>query len=208
MKKVAIGIVAVITVLFLGFLGLVMSQPGAIHVERSIQIDGSAEDIEVYAFDLKKVNEWSPWMDLDPNLTQSYTEPTNEVGARYSWEGNADVGKGHQTIESMGPGEVVHGLEFVEPMAGVATATLTWTEGDDGLAVTWAFDQTADFGTKIAMVFMDFDEVLGPDFQKGLDKLKPLVETAAAERKKAEEAAAEAEADDGVDDADDGEAEE
>ena len=66
-------------------------------------------------------------------------------------------------------------------------------DGDDevaaegeGTKVTWGYDADNDFFGKMGVLFVDMDAVLGADFQKGLDALKPMVETAAAERVAAE----------------------
>jgi hypothetical protein len=78
----------------------------------------------------------------------------------------------------------VHKLTFLEPFESVAEASvITKAIGEDQVEVTWAFDQQADFGTKIMCVFMDMDAMMGPDFEKGLSKMKTLVEADAAGRK-------------------------
>jgi hypothetical protein len=189
MKKIILALLALIVVALLAVVALASGKPDIVHVERSVTASATAADVALYADDLTKVNEWSPWEKRDPNLKKGYSDVTHGVGAWYSWEGNEDVGSGKQTVTVSEPGKVVHRLEFFEPFAGEADATLSWREDGDGVAITWAYDQDADFGTKVMTVFMDMDDMLGPDFAEGLSMLKPLVESAANERVAAENAA-------------------
>ena len=182
MKKAAIGVLVVLLLVIGGVLGMASTQPDAIHVERSITITALAVDMAPFAEDLSKVNAWSPWEEKDPNVQKSYSEAMTGVGAWYAWEGNEEVGRGKQTITSQEPGKVTHRLEFFEPFESQADATIAYAMEDGTLNVTWSFDQAADFPTKVMTVFMDMDEMLGPDFEKGLGMLKPLVEAAAAAR--------------------------
>lgn len=189
MKKVILGILGVV-VLGVGGVAVAASmQPDDIHVERSITIAASAADVAPFAEDLQKVNEWSPWEKLDPNVDKKYSEETNVVGSTYEWKGNEDVGHGLQTIKSIEPGKVVHELEFFEPFPGKADATIAYAVDGDGVKVTWSLDQKADFPLKVMTTFSSMDDMLGPQFDEGLGMLKPLAETAAKERIAAEKKA-------------------
>jgi hypothetical protein len=191
MKKIVLGLLGLIAAVILAVLGMATTQPDHIHLERSVAIAAASADVAPFAEDLELVNEWSPWDEKDPNLERSYSESTSGVGAWYAWKGNADVGSGKMTVTTSEPGKVVHHLEFIEPFAGVADSTITWSEGGDGVTATWAFDQEADFPTKVMTVFMNMEDMIGPDYDKGLAMLKPLAEKAAQERMAAEKAAAE-----------------
>lgn len=176
-KKVALGGLGVLVLATGVVLGLAASKPDTIHIERSIVMHATPAHVFPYANDFTKFTTWIPWTELDPNQRVEYSDPPIGVGAWYSWSGNDDVGKGRMELVSVEPLAVVHRLEFIEPFASVATATLSMKPiGDAEVEVTWAFDQAADFGTKIMTVFMDMDSMLGPDFEKGLGKLEVLVE--------------------------------
>ena len=193
MKKIVLGLVGLVAVAILGVLVMAMMQPDHIHMERTVQIAATAADMAPFAEDLKKVNEWSPWVGKDPNAAQSYTENTTGVGATYSWKGNDEVGEGNMAVKSAVPGKVVHHLTFIAPFQAEADAAIAWEEAGDGVSVVWTYDDPAPtFMSKVMTVFVDMDTMLGPDYEKGLQNLKPLVESAAAERMAAEKAAAEA----------------
>ncbi len=178
-KKIIAGVGGVVALGVVGLVAAISMQPGHIHLEREVVVQATASDMAPFAGDLKRVNAWSPWEGKDPDLKREFSEKTTGVGAWYSWDGNDDVGAGKQTIIAEEPGKVVHSLEFYRPFEGQAEATISWSEQDNGLAVVWAFDQDADFPTKAMTLFMSFEDMLGPDYEKGLTKLQPIVETAA-----------------------------
>lgn len=196
MKKILLGLLAVVVLAVLGVVGLAMSKPDAIHVERSTTVTATVADVYPYANDFTLFTTWIPWTALDPGQKTAFSDPPTGVGAWYTWEGNEQVGKGKMTLLSSEPAKVVHELEFIEPFPSKAQASVLVADAGPGkVKITWAFDQQADLMTKVMTVFMDMDAMLGADFEKGLANLGPMVESAAvarvaAEQKAAEEAAA------------------
>ena len=182
-KKIALGVAGVLGLLVLVVLILAATKPDQIHIERSLVMRGTPADVFPYANDFKKFTTWIPWTELDPSQTMEYSEPSAGVGAWYTWKGNDDVGSGRMEILASAPDKVVHKLEFKEPFESLAESSVIMKAvGADQVEVTWAFDQKADFGTKIMCVFMDMDAMVGPDFEKGLGRLAPLVEADASAR--------------------------
>lgn len=193
--KIVFWILGILALVLCGVAVAALMQPDHLHVERKIEIQAKPVDVAPFASDVKKITSWSPWNELDPNLKQEFSNPTSGVGAWYSWEGNDQVGKGKATITTAEPGKVVTGLEFFEPMQGVAEATLTYERTDKKLTVVWSLDQDMGFVDKVFSLFMDFDKMIGDAYVKGLEMLKPMVEKAAAariaeEKRRAEEARA------------------
>jgi hypothetical protein len=182
-KKIALGVLGVFGLIVAVVLVLAATKPDQIHVERKLVMQGTPADVFPYANDLRKFTTWIPWTDLDPNMTIEYSDPSAGAGAWYTWAGNDDVGSGRMDMISTEPTKVVHKLQFVEPFASESLATVSMKAiGADQVEVTWAFDQEANFGTKIMCVFMDMDKMMGPDFEKGLSKLEVLVEADAKAR--------------------------
>jgi hypothetical protein len=180
-KKVALGLLGAFVLVVLVVLALAAGKPDKMHIERSLVMQGTPAHVFPYANDFTKFTTWIPWTELDLNQTQTYSEPPSGLGAWYEWSGNDDVGSGRMEILSVEPEKVVHLLEFIEPFASRAQSTLSMKAVADGkVEVTWAFDQDADFGTKVMTVFMDMDMMLGADFEKGLSNLQKLVEADAA----------------------------
>ncbi len=179
----------------LGVGGAAAMQPDTIHVERSATFAATADDVWPHVSDAKLAHAWSPWNDKDPNATYTYTDKTSGVGSGYSWEGNEEVGTGSLTVLRQTENvEVVSALVFVAPWESEAEAGFQLQASGDSTKVTWTYDQDADFGTKVMGLFMDMDEMLGPDYEAGLAALGEVVEQAAADRiAAAKEAAREAE---------------
>ncbi|MFO7567840.1 MAG: SRPBCC family protein [Enhygromyxa sp.] len=182
-KKIALGVAGVLGLFVVIVLLLAATKPDQIHIERSLVMRGAPADVFPYANDFKKFTTWIPWTQMDPDQKLEYSEPSSGVGAWYSWVGNEEVGRGRMELLSSAPDKVVHKLEFIEPFESVAEASLIMKAvGEDQVEVTWALDQQADFGTKIMCVFMDMDSMVGPDFERGLARLQPLVEADAKAR--------------------------
>lgn len=185
--KITLGVV---TVGVAGFLAVVAMQPAQVHIERSVRVAAAPGDVFPLVNDYAAFLQWNPWMDLDPSQKTVLSEPSAGVGAWYTWEGNDQVGKGKMTHTAAVQDErVVSALEFLEPFPSKATVTLALAPDGDHTRVTWGFDSENDFMGKAFSLFVDMDAMLGADFEKGLGRLKPLAEAAAAKRVEAQKQA-------------------
>ena len=94
--KILAGIFAVIA---LGLLIAYFSISSTAHMERSIEIEASAEKVFIQLNSFKNFNEWSPWAELDPNTEYTYEGPEEGVGAIMYWKSDdPNVGNGMQEI--------------------------------------------------------------------------------------------------------------
>lgn len=193
MKKVLLGVAGVLGVAAFGFFVAVSVQPDVARIERSVKVAATPADVFPFANDMDRWMLWNPWKDLDPNQTVTFSESRAGVGAWYAWQGNDDVGHGKMTIkESVPDQKVAHDLHFIEPFESIAVVSFTFTPDGDQTRVTWAYEARNNFMAKAFGLFVDMDAMLGADFQKGLDQLKPLVEAEAAKRGETERLFAEA----------------
>lgn len=175
MKKVLLIAGVTLGVFVAGFVTYVATRPAQYHVERSQTIAASPDELRPYFEDLEQWNGWSPWNELDPNMTMEYSDPASGEGAWYTWTGNEDVGKGKMSITSVSPDSVVYHLEFIEPFTSEADTTIAFEADGEGTKVTWSMDGSNDFMGKLMGVFLDFDAMIGADFEKGLKKLESTV---------------------------------
>lgn len=176
LKRVLIGIVAVIVlVLVVGFV-----LPRQVHIERSIVINAPQAQLFDALDGFKRFNEFSPWAALDPNTQYSYSGPESGVGAKMSWTStDSKVGSGtNEIVESTPPNFIRTRLVFGDQ--GPAEARFKLEPADGGTRVTWGFD--CDLGNNpIAHYFgLMFDKWIGSDYDKGLAKLKQVMEQANA----------------------------
>ncbi len=188
-KKVLIALV----VLIAGFAGFVASRPSEFHLERSASMQAPADVAFAHVNDFRKWAAWSPWEKLDPAVKKTFAGPEQGIGASYAWTGNDKVGEGSMTISAAQPSEkITIKLEFLKPWKASNITTFTFKKAGEGTSVIWAMDGQNNFMAKAASVFMDMDQMIGNDFEKGLAALKVVVEAdakaRAEEAKKAEEA--------------------
>ena len=73
--------------------------------------------------------------------------------------------------------------EFSDPPHGQG-AWYTWSGNEDvgmgkmtSTEVTWSMDGQNDFMAKLVGVFLDFDAMIGADFEKGLENLGSVATT-------------------------------
>jgi hypothetical protein len=173
-------IVIIVGLVIIVFLVFAASRPSQYRIERSATISAPAAAIFPQINDLHKSAVWSPWLKIDPNVKVAYEGAAAGVGASSTWAGNNDVGEGRQTIVESKADELVRiKLEFVKPMAGVATADFALQPEGAKTRVTWSMYGDNNFIGKIFCIFMNQDKMIGTQFEKGLENLKALTETGA-----------------------------
>lgn len=163
-----------VLILILGLVG-----PPKYRVERSTEIKASPEVVYGYVSRLASMKEWGPWQEMDKDQVQSIDGTDGTVGAVWTWEGDT-VGKGRQELTELVENERVRTkLVFVVPVMGesVSTGTYDLEPTPEGTRMVWGFEGENGFMGRVMGVFMDMDAQLGPDFEKGLAKLKEMAES-------------------------------
>jgi hypothetical protein len=140
-------------------------------VERSARIDAPVAAVRERLVDLRRWQAWSPWEDLDPNLTRTYGGADAGVGATYGWEGNRKAGKGRMEITGVDDGSVTIDLQFLKPFKSRSTTVFTLRPDGDATEVTWTMTGPKTLMTKVMGIFTSMDKMIGPDFEKGLARL-------------------------------------
>ena len=146
-------------------------------VERSTTI--AAPPARVYAeiVDFHNWTKWSPWEDLDPALSRDYSGAASGPGAVYSWSGNRKAGKGRMTItDAAEPSTVRIDLLFEKPFKARNDTVFSIRPDGDGSRVTWTLTGKQTLATRVMAVFKSMDSLVGPDFEKGLARLKATTE--------------------------------
>ncbi len=171
--KWILGIVAVLAV---AFVAVGMLLPREVTVERSAEINATADKVFPHVNNPKATEAWSPWLGLDPDVQTTYGDIAEGVGAKMEWASdNPQVGSGKmEIIESVPNERVASALDFGD--MGTATAIYQLTEAGGKTTVTWGL--TADMGAgPVGRWFgLKMDDWVGADYEKGLANLKALVE--------------------------------
>ena len=141
-------------------------------VVRDTTIPAPRDAVFALLVDFHRWIEWSPWEDLDPDLSRTYSGPPSGVGAVYEWVGNRKAGAGRMEItDADAPSRLVIALQFIKPFKSSSTTTFTLDERDGGTHVTWRMVGPKTFMTRVMGVFMSMDKMVGRDFEKGLTRL-------------------------------------
>lgn len=180
LKIVGFGLLALIAV----WLIRAATMPSDFLVERSTVIEANPAFVFPYTSSFAKMNQWSPWMKLDPNMEQNIEGEDGTVGAKHSWSGNGDVGKGSQEITAIEPNKkVTTKLVFLEPMAAESEAAIAVAPEGDNTKVTWSLSGTNSFTDNLFLSLMGgMDAAVGKDYEEGLANLKAMVEKDLAEQ--------------------------
>ena len=168
-NKILYAIVIAVLIFILG--GLLL--PRSVHVERSTFIARPASTVFSLLNSFETFEQWSPWIERDPQAVYEFSGPESGVGARMDWRGDPRlVGSGWQEIiQSIPYSRVAMHLDFEQQ--GVP----------NGVQLTWGFDtDLVDgqglFGGILARYFgLFFDKWIGGDYEKGLARLKSLAES-------------------------------
>lgn len=171
-KKIALGVLVVIVLAVAALLIGAAMQPDSFRVERSRELAATPDQIRPQLTDLRRWAEWNPWADLDPNQRNTFSEPSEGVGASYEWEGNDDVGEGRMEITSVTDDAVRYHLAFIEPFASESEVEIAMEPAGERTRVVWSMEGDNDFVGKLFGVFMDMDAMIGADFERGLEKLE------------------------------------
>ena len=163
-------------VLLILFLAIIA--PKSYNVFRTIEVSRPKKEVFEYLRSLKKMDEWSPWAQKDPNMEKRFTGNDGEVGALSYWNGNKDVGEGEQEVTRIANGERIESeLRFLKPWKSTSDCYLQIDAiGSDKSKVTWGFSGKNRFPMSIMMLFMSMDKMVGKDFETGLQNLKTVLE--------------------------------
>jgi uncharacterized protein YndB with AHSA1/START domain len=146
-------------------------------VERSTTVDAPAERIYEQIADFHNWTNWSPWEEVDPNLRRNYSGARSGRGAIYSWSGNRKAGQGRmEIVEVAEPSNVNIDLRFEKPWRSQNMTEFTIRPEGSGSRVTWTMAGQKTLMTKVMGIFTSMDKMIGPDFEKGLARLKHVAE--------------------------------
>lgn len=150
--------------------------PRTTHMQRSITIEAPQAAIFDRLNTFQGFNDYSPWFDRDPQAIYSWSGPVRGVGAHMSWDSKkSDVGQGSQEIIASEPyGHIVTHLDF--GAGGQNEAAWTIEPAGKACKVTWSLDSDAGFNPLNRWMGLFLERFVGPDYERGLAKLKLVVE--------------------------------
>lgn len=173
----AILLIAIGAIFAVGF-----ALPDKVHVERSIHVQAPPATVFALLNGYEQFQKWSPWADLDPDTRYAYEGPASGVGAKMSWHSDdPNVGSGRQEIiESVAGERIVSLLVFDGYDSDNRSSFLLQADGE-GTQLRWAYDTEFHGNLLGRYIGLKMDDWIGPDYEKGLARLKALLESPAAE---------------------------
>lgn len=177
LKKILVSIASVIVLAVIVVLVAASRQPDTFRIERSATVAAPPAAVFAHLEDFRRWSAWSPWEKLDPAMEKTFGGSPKGTGATYSWHGNDQVGRGSMTILASRPNERLEiRLEFFEPWEATNTTVFTLVPQGAGTEVTWAMEGANNFMGKVFSVFMNMDDLVGADFEKGLADLSAVAQ--------------------------------
>lgn len=149
-------------------------------VEREVKINLSDSAVFDYVKLLKNQDEFSVWQSMDSTMKKEFHGVDGTVGFWTSWDSeNEKVGKGEQEITNIVEYERIDfELRFLEPWESTDQAyIITENIGSNETLVKWGFNGKMNYPMNLTLLFMNMEEMLGPQLQEGLDKLKVILES-------------------------------
>ncbi len=147
--------------------------------EKSITINAPVEKVWQQTNTLKAMDQWSPWNDLDPGMKKDWSGTTGQPGERVCWDSEKDnAGKGCQQVKKVDAADkrIDTEIKFLTPYESEANAYVKIVPEGSGSKATWGFTSKIPYPFTVMKLFMNMEDAIGKDYQKGLSRLKELSE--------------------------------
>jgi len=175
LKKIILVIVAIIVIILV----IALFVDRNYSVERNVIINKPIAEVFDYVRYLKNQDNFSKWAMMDPEMQKWYRGTDGQPGFVSAWKSEKkNVGAGEQEILRIEEDKRIdYELRFLEPFESTQQAYITTTAIDSmQTRVAWGFNGHMAYPSNLMLLFMDFEEIVGDDFQTGLDKLKNELE--------------------------------
>ena len=148
-------------------------------VERDIVIIKPKSEVFDYLKILRNQDNFSKWATVDPEMKKTYSGTDGTIGFISAWASDNDqVGVGEQEIVKLTEGDRIdYELRFFKPFKAINFAYMKIEViSENETKVKWGFKGTMDYPSNFMLLFMNFERIIGDDFQTGLEKLKSILE--------------------------------
>lgn len=144
------------------------------HVQRSVKINASPEQVFSTIADYRTWTTWSPWLCAEPDAKVAVTADPASVGSIYSWQGEL-VGQGELEHISLRPNEVIDDeIRFIKPFSSKAQVSFECSPVEGGTEVTWFMQGFLPWF--LFWMKSQIEIFIGFDYERGLRMLKDLIE--------------------------------
>lgn len=154
-------------------------KPADYFIKREIVINKHAEAIFPYLASMKKADEWMPWKEADPHVKNTYSGPEAGIGSVSSWESTGQMGVGKAEVIAAIPNEkITTAITYTKPMEMNQISEFILTPQGGSTKMEWNVKGHNSFLFRLIgiVMCMDVDKYVGGEFEKGLNKLKNIIE--------------------------------
>ena len=174
-------IVLALVVALLAFVSVGILLPRDVIVERSIVIERPPATVHGLVDGFATFPTWSPWMERDPDMRFTVSDPPTGIGARFEWRGDPrQVGAGSQVVFSSVPYRTVD-IRIDSDQLGTARNRFRVERVAGGARLTWRHetDLLQDDDGFIARIFaryfgLFYARWVDRDLEQGLERLGRL----------------------------------
>jgi effector-binding domain-containing protein len=171
-RKILLWVLAIIVVLII----IAFLLPKTYKVERSVYVKADRGVIYNLVCDYNNWHLWAAWTkEMDSTVQFELVGPPCQAGTQWKWDGKL-LGNGEMTITTVKPGELFeYDLSF-DHGKYKSVGQMILEPAGDSVKVIW--NDAGDLGynpfSRYFGLFMG--KMMGPDFEKGLNKLKMVAE--------------------------------
>jgi effector-binding domain-containing protein len=143
-------------------------------VERSIEIERPINQVFMKVANIKEWQNWDPWCSQDSTLKVTYPATIFGANAQRTWV-SEESGSGEMTFTTVELNKRIEfDLLFLEPFDSEAKAVISFEQIKGKTKVSWSMHQEYPFLLRVFGLLAD--NMIGPDFELGLQNLKSYVE--------------------------------
>lgn len=169
-------IIFLLLIIVIGLAIYIGVQPNSYEVSRTRNFEAPSAVIYDNVIDFKNWEAWSSWAEKDPDMVITLSEQTKGVGGHYSWEDKDGIGS-MKTLATEANSSINQELHFgdFEP----SQVSWNFNSKEDGTTdVVWSMssDKVPFMFKAFSVISGGFDNMIGPDFERGLEKLDSIIQ--------------------------------
>ncbi|RYD58237.1 MAG: hypothetical protein EOP56_04755 [Sphingobacteriales bacterium] len=179
MKKFFLILGSLLVLLIVVVLVAGMVSPKEMRVERNIVINGNKDVVYDQVSKFHNWQNWTEWAQIDSTMQVDYTGEDGQRGSTYHWKGEK-TGEGRVTNTGAQHHEMKYSMVFLD-FDSHSDGYIRAEDASNGQTkAVWGFVTKYSFPMNGIMAMMGMKKMLESDFDKGLARLKGVVESGKA----------------------------
>jgi len=177
MKKWILRILKVLGVFIALYLVVALVAPSSYKVEKEVSINADSEVVFDLISKFENWEDWSVWKEKDSTVVFTVDGEDGTIGCIQSWVGDPKLsGKGNITVTDLVANEkFAYDLKMID-YGTESKGALSIVENESDLTVKWEDSGDFPFMMRPIMMFMDIENKVGNDLQKGLANLDSVAQ--------------------------------